>query len=157
MQWVPLFNRPELVHIVLDSLQFLNESHRLTLFGYVVLENHLHFIASSRNLSKEIANFKSFTARKILQHLKDIQDRALLERLSFFKLRHKFDRTFQVWQEGSHPEAILNRKILIQKLNYIHQNPVERGYVEKAEDWRYSSAQNYVGKEGLIPVCKKWI
>ena len=39
-----------------------------------------------------------------------------------------------------------------QKIEYIHHNPVERGYVDKAEHWRYSSARNYAGEEGLIEV-----
>ena len=39
-----------------------------------------------------------------------------------------------------------------EKLDYIHNNPVKRGYVADACHWRYSSAQNYAGKEGLIEV-----
>jgi hypothetical protein len=41
---------------------------------------------------------------------------------------------------------------MIQKMDYIHQNPVKRGYVDRLEDWRYSSARNYLGLKGLIPV-----
>lgn len=43
-----------------------------------------------------------------------------------------------------------------QKIEYIHNNPVKRGYVDKPTDWRYSSARNYAGMEGLIPVTTKW-
>ena len=42
--------------------------------------------------------------------------------------------------------------MLIQKIDYIHKNPVRRGYVEEAKHWRYSSALNYEGKEGLLKV-----
>jgi putative transposase len=41
-----------------------------------------------------------------------------------------------------------------QKIEYIHHNPIKRGYVDVVEHWRYSSARNYVGAEGLIEVCK---
>ncbi len=43
-----------------------------------------------------------------------------------------------------------------QKVNYIHENPVKRGYVELPEHWRYSSARNYAGQGGLLDVCVEW-
>ncbi|MBO6524824.1 MAG: hypothetical protein JJ971_13415 [Balneolaceae bacterium] len=39
-----------------------------------------------------------------------------------------------------------------QKLEYIHYNPVKAGFVDKAEHWRCSSARNYLGIDGIIPV-----
>jgi len=42
--------------------------------------------------------------------------------------------------------------VMRQKLNYIHQNPVKRGYVDQEEHWRYSSARNYLGQAGLIEI-----
>ena len=53
--WLPVFTRPEAVQIILDSLQFLHDRHRLSVLGYVILENHLHLIASADNLGKEKA------------------------------------------------------------------------------------------------------
>src|SRR6476469_1298737 len=43
--WLPVFTRPETVQIVFDSWQFLQDQDRLTILGYVVLENHIPFIA----------------------------------------------------------------------------------------------------------------
>ena len=43
---------------------------------------------------------------------------------------------------------------MVQKIEYIHSNPVKRGYVDKAEHWRYSSARDYLGKISLLPVCR---
>ena len=51
---------------------------------------------------------------------------------------------------------IENEAVLRQKLEYIHNNPVKRGYVELAEHWRYSSAGDYAGKPGLISVFSEW-
>jgi hypothetical protein len=45
---------------------------------------------------------------------------------------------------------------MISKINYIHQNPVKRGYVYDASHWRYSSARNYAGEKGLIEVERFW-
>lgn len=94
------------------------------------MENHIHLIASAANLSKEIGNFKSFTARSIIELLKKNQSNYLLNQLKFYKLKHKLDQEYQVWQEGFHPQAILSEEIFRQKLDYIHYSPVRRGYID---------------------------
>jgi REP-associated tyrosine transposase len=138
--WLPVFTRPETVQILFDSWQFLHDHDRLRLLGYVVLENHIHFIASAEDLAKEVGDFKSYTARRIIDYLRERQVRTLLDGLEYHKARHKSDRTFQLWQEGSHPQVIENEEMVRQKLEYIHQNPVKRGFVSDPTHWRYSSA-----------------
>lgn len=49
-----------------------------------------------------------------------------------------------------------NYDVMRQKVEYIHANPVRRGYVDSAEDWRYSSARDYAGKLGVLPVYMDW-
>jgi len=66
-----VFTRPETVQIVLDSWRFLQDQDRMVLLGYVVLENHIHFIASAENLAKEVGDFKSYTARRIIDYLSE--------------------------------------------------------------------------------------
>ena len=154
--WLPVFTRPETVQILLDSWQFLQDQGRLTLLGYVVLENHVHFIASAEDLAKQVGDFKSYTARRVIDHLIERHVRILLEGLEYHKARHKGDRPLQLWQEGSHPKVIETEAMLRQKLEYIHQNPVKRGYVSDPTHWRYSSARNYAKMEGLAPVTTDW-
>jgi REP element-mobilizing transposase RayT len=120
------------------------------------MENHIHFIASAEDLSKELANFKSFTARKSIDYYIEKQLKFVLEQLEFYKLEHKRDRQYQFWQEGSHPERIMDREMMKQKIEYIHHNPVNRGYVEESVHWRYTSARNYAGMQGLLPVSEEW-
>ena len=99
--WMPVFTRPKTTDVVLDSLRFLQEKDRLTLFGYVLLENHLHLIAAAEELSKEIGDFKSFTARKVIDYLKKHRVKMFLDQLKYYKVRHKIDQEYQLWQEGS--------------------------------------------------------
>jgi REP element-mobilizing transposase RayT len=120
------------------------------------MENHLHFIAASKELRKELGDFKSFTARKIIDLLEERKSAGPLELLERYKLNHKKDRQYQLWQEGSHPEEIISEEMMIKKIEYIHNNPVRRGYVDNPTDWRYSSAGNYEGKEGLIAMKTEW-
>jgi REP element-mobilizing transposase RayT len=154
--WLPVFTRHECAKIVLDSLSHMHRTCRWTLFAYVVMENHLHMIAKSPTLSTEVAQFKSFTARKMIDWLQHKGERSLLEQLAWEKAKHKTDREFQLWQEGSHPKQIESDEMMEQKLEYIHSNPVRRGYVDEPVHWRYSSARNYHGMESLVPVVTDW-
>ncbi|MBI2429048.1 MAG: transposase [Ignavibacteriales bacterium] len=156
VNWLPIFSHPYLAQVLLDSLTFLQNEKRLCVYGYVILENHLHLIASSPDLSKELGDFKSFTAVTIVRLLNERHMRSLLDELRRHKLAHKTDREHQVWQEGSHPQEIISETMFRQKLNYIHNNPVRRGYVSDPLHWRYSSAENYAGGKGLIDVNTEW-
>ncbi|MEH2234457.1 MAG: transposase [Nostoc sp.] len=152
INWIPLFGKVEFTQIILDSLNFLQLQQRLTLYGYVIMENHLHLIASAASLSKEIANFKSFTARSIIDLLEKNNSNYILNQLELYKLKHKTKQQYQLWQEGFHPQVILNEEMFRQKLDYIHNNPVRRGYVDDPAHWRYSSCRNYMGELGLLQV-----
>jgi len=152
MEWLPVFTRPETVQIILDCWQFQRLHSGLRLYGYVVLENHLHFIAQAPDLRSCVSRFKSFTARQIIDYLQAQHSTSLLERLRFSKRAHKVDRDFQTWQEGVHAELIFNETMMREKLVYIHANPVKRGYVSLPEHWRYSSAGFYELGTGLIDI-----
>ena len=155
LHWIPVFTRPETVEIVLDSLRFLMKE-RLKVYAYVVLENHLHLVAQSDDLNRDVARFKSYTARQLLAYLKAHNVRQILDQLAFYKKAHKDDRAYQLWQEGCHPEWIQSDEMMRQKVEYIHENPMKRGYVDLPEHWRYSSARDYAGQSGLLEVCRDW-
>ncbi|MBD2776293.1 REP-associated tyrosine transposase [Iningainema tapete] len=152
VNWIPLFGQVELAQIVIDSLNFLHRHQRLTIYSFVIMENHLHLIASSANLSKEIGDFKSFTARSIIDLLKKKNSIYILNQLEFYKVKHKKNQEYQLWQEGFHPQAILNEEMFRQKLDYIHNNPIKRGYVDDPAHWRYSSYRNYMEQPSLVQV-----
>ncbi len=156
VNWIPLFTRPATTQIILDSLAYLQQQQRLTLYGYVMLENHLHLVAQAGDLSNEISSFKSYTAKMLIRYLQEKQVTRILDQLAFCKKRHKTDRQYQLWQEGSHPQLMQNKTVLRQKLEYIHNNPVTRGYVDDPVHWRYSSARNYANVEGLLAVFTEW-
>jgi REP-associated tyrosine transposase len=156
VNWLPLFGNPPVAQIILDSWRFLQEHGRIELYAYVIMENHLHLIAAADDLAKEIGDFKSFTARQIVDLLQEQRAKHLLDQLACQKLAHKTDRQFQVWQEGSHPQMILDEAMMRQKAEYIHNNPVKKGYVNDPIHWRYPSAGNYAGLTGLLEVTLAW-
>jgi len=155
LHWIPVFTRPATVDIILDSLRYLSKEG-LKVYAYVILENHLHLVVQSEQLDRDMARFKSYTSRRLIQYFTEHNVSQVLEQLAFYKKAHKNDRAYQFWQEGLHPEWVQNDAMMRQKVDYIHANPVKRGYVDKAEHWRYSSARDYLGNEGLLEVCRLW-
>ncbi len=106
--------------------------------------------ASAENLSQIIKDFKSFTAKKIIEVAKTEDRKWLLNQFEFYKKKYKKDSSYQVWQEGFHPQMITEEEVLKQKIEYIHYNPVKRGLVDQEDHWIYSSARNYIGDKGCI-------
>lgn len=154
--WLSVFTRPEMFQIIYDSWKWFHDQQRLKIFAYVILENHLHFIASGQQLAKDVGMFKSYTARRIIDWLEERHVKTLLRQFKWEKAAHKRDREYQVWQEGSHPQQIQSNEMMWQKIEYMHDNRVERSYVDDPLDWRHSSARNYAGQAGLFPVFTDW-
>ena len=156
LHWIPLFTRIESVEIILESFRHLQKYDNFKLFAYVILENHLHMIASSDDISQSIKRFKSYTAKALLELLQTNRVQTILDQLAFYKKAHKTETTYQIWQEGSAFKLIQSEAMMRERIDYIHNNPLKRGYVDEATHWRYSSARNYEGKEGLIDVERIW-
>jgi len=156
LHWLPLFTQKESVDILLDSFKYLQKYDNLKIYAYVILENHLHLVAQSGDIAKTMAKFKSFTAKELIKLLHEKGATTILEQLAFYKKAHKKDREYQVWQEGLQPKLIQSDSMMISKINYIHNNPIKRGYVDKPSHWRYSSARNYEGEDGLLKIERFW-
>ena len=154
--WLPVFSQPRFAEVVLNSWRFLQQERGIKILAFVIMENHLHWIATRNQLGRRVGEFKSFTARSILNAMKELNYETLLQELKFFKLQHKTGQEHQLWQEGSHPKAIESDQVMRQKIEYIHNNPLRREYVDDPVHWRYSSARNYAGQKGVLDVCTDW-
>ncbi|MCD6380608.1 transposase [bacterium] len=155
--WLPVFSRPKAADIIFDSLRYLQNNDNLKIYAYVLMVNHIHIIASASDLNNTIARFKSYTARQIIDFLEETSQIGFLKQIKQHKLEHKTDREYQIWQEGIHPEMIFDVSDLRRKVKYIHLNPVRRGYVDDPVHWRYSSAGNYAGDDGILEVERDWV
>ena len=89
--WLPVFARPAMANIILDSWRFLQKEHSMRIFSYVILENHLHMVAHARDLVKIMKNFKSYTARQIIDNLKG-ENAGLLEQVKWLRRIAGLDR-----------------------------------------------------------------
>jgi len=153
VEWLPVFTGKPYFDILLDFFTFCRQHKDLQLYAFVILDNHFHCILSGSNLPTSIADLKRFTARRVLDQLREDRKEWLLNQFAFFRKRYKNRSTYQVWQEGYHPQWITSEDILIEKIDYIHYNPVKRGLVSVPEHWLYSSARSFVlGEPAVIEV-----
>ncbi len=133
IEWIPVFTKREYFDIIVQSLSYCRQNKGLKLFAYVVMDNHVHFIASADKLSQIVKDFKSFTARGIIKTAKIGGRKWLLNQFEYYKKKYKNDSEYQVWQEGFHPQMIMEEEVFRQKVEYIHNKPVKRGFVDQAE------------------------
>jgi putative transposase len=156
VEWLPVFTSPACCDIILSSLEHCRVHKGLKIYAWVILENHFHTILAAPDLSAVLRDLKSFTAAKILEQLAAEGRDWLLNQLRYYRGGHKATQ-YQVWQEGSHPQVILHDATMRQKLEYLHNNPVKRGWVAAPEHWRYSSAHEWLG--GAVPLlrCDDWL
>jgi len=154
--WVPILFNDTLFQIILNSLKYCQANKGLRLHGYVIMINHVHAIISHKDhneIPNIIRDFKRHTSKAIKDYLGDLRQ---FSQLFWVKIFHNKERgQHRTWQKGYHPIAIKSEAFFQQKLEYIHYNPVKKGFVEKPEDWKYSSARNYLLDDDSLIVIDK--
>ena len=108
-------------------------------------------------LSDTIREFKSFTAKQILLAI-DTESESrrdwMLNLFEFAAKQHKRNEKYKIWTHENHAELIYSYKFIIQKISYIHDNPVRAGIVENPEDYLYSSATDFGGKQCILDIVQ---
>ena len=124
-------------HIFEQALERVRRDYQLFVTGYVVMPEHVHLLLAEperSTLARAVQSLKQGVARRL----------ALRDSEPFWQERY-YD--FNVWSE---------RKV-IEKLRYMHRNPVKRGLVTKPEDWAWSSFRHYAtGVQGAVEIESAW-
>ena len=157
VNWIDAFSRRRYRDIVVDSLKYCQKNKGLEVFAFVIMTNHIHLIVRclNGNLSAVIRDFKSYTAKLILESIaEETESRRewMLKMFEFSASRNKRNEKYQFWRHENHAEELECNEIIDQKINYIHENPVKAGFVANAEDYIYSSAGAYSGKDCILEV-----
>ena len=143
LDWKRLLKPEKYKLIIIDSLHYLTSEKRVILFGYVIMDNHLHLIwkpTKRFSLKHTQLCFLKFVSQRIKRDLEINNPNGLNE----FYVNLK-DRKYQFWQRNSLGIELYSNNILEQKLNYIHKNPVKARICLNAESYRFSSAGFYQG------------
>jgi REP element-mobilizing transposase RayT len=142
VDWVDVFTRKIYKDIIIDSFKYSNENKGLQIFAYVIMSNHVHLVAQSSTgqLSDNIRDIKKFTSKKIIETMVNIPESRKEWALNRFKInasQRKVNKFYQVWTHENHAILLYSNKFIRQMIEYIHNNPVKAGIVEKPEDYLY--------------------
>ena len=119
-----------------ERLEQLRRTHQWLVFGYVLMPEHVHLLVS------EPKRYQLATTLNVLK--------------AETSKRLKGDRK-QFWQIRYHDFNVITHKKFVEKLRYIHRNPVERGLVAKPEDWPWSSYRHWLtGEQGRVEIESHW-
>lgn len=132
--WYYIFDRHNRWQILADSIKYCQKYKNLEIHSYVFMLNHLHLIIKSSDVAGFLRDFKKYTSKKLIENIREFEPNVL----ELFK--DKNSEGYSVWKKDNQPRVIENEKFFMQKLNYIHNNPVIKGYVERPEYWKWSSA-----------------
>jgi len=156
VEWLPVFTTAARCDILTASLDYCRRHKGLLIYGWVILDNHFHAIVAASDLPRVLADLKRHTAQRILEQLEAEGCDWLLNAFRYHRTAHKRANEHQVWQEGAHPQAIVGDEMMLQKLEYLYNNPVKRGLVTAPEHWRYSSAHEWCGGAEAVLRCDAW-
>ena len=119
-KWYHLLKTDSNKQLIIDSLKFLSDGQFITVYAFVIMPNHIHLIWKLNKLNgKETpkGSFLKFTAHTLLSQLKkEEKPNDYLASLS--------NKKHEIWQRDSLGIEIISLPVAIQKLDYIHFNPV---------------------------------
>lgn len=157
VDWVDLFTRPVYKHILVESLTYCQNNKGLVIHAYVIMTSHIHLIVSTADqpLENIVRDFKKFTAKELVSAIQEYPESRrvwLLNKFSFAADRIKKGVRHKIWQDGFHPVELATTVMIMHRLEYVHQNPVTEEIVGRPEDYKYSSAMDYAGGQGVLEI-----
>lgn len=148
-KWLHLLSVGNNMELVQNSLNFCCAKFQASILGYVIMPNHLHLIIHfelGKNRIDFMRDFKKFTSVQIRNEVQGLNP-SIFQKISYNKGKQKF----KVWQDRFDELFLESQNLLEDKLEYIHQNPLQEHWslAENPEDYRFSSARFYLSSETL--------
>jgi putative transposase len=142
---LPIFRTDKFKDLLCAALNEARISSGILIFAYVIMLDHVHIITDGRRkLSDTLRYLNGISARRLIDHLKENGPEESLRKL---QLEAKTgDYKYSLWEHHSDKFLLTSESMFMQKVNYIHNNPIADGMVERAEDYRYSSARYWLRK-----------
>lgn len=142
---IPIFQTDKIKHIVCDALDEARTSAKLLIFAYVVMLDHLHLITdNSRSISETLRFTNGIIAKRVIDYLKENNFESSLAKLRI-QLRDRKHK-HSVFQHHPNAFEIYGEDTMMQKVNYVHMNPVQAGLVEHPDEYLFSSSRQWNGK-----------
>lgn len=158
INWIDVFTRQVYFNVLAESVNHCRKEKGMELYAYCFMPSHCHFVFRSTNddPSGLLRDFKSHTSKKVIEAIESNPQESRKEWLLWmFERAGKKNATtskYQFWQHHNKPIELWTDKVIKQKIDYIHNNPVESGFVTSPVDWKYSSARNFQDDSTVLEI-----
>ncbi|MEJ1222923.1 REP-associated tyrosine transposase [Sediminicola sp. 1XM1-17] len=156
--WIDVFTRQPYFSILERAIAHCRNEKGMKVFAYCLMPSHVHLIFRSTNgdPSGLLRDFKGFTAKKLIKAIEENPQESRKEWLLWMmeragKMKSNVSKR-QFWQHHNKPIELWSNQVIKQKIEYIHYNPVEQGFVTDPIAWKYSSARNYVDDDTILKI-----
>ena len=135
----PLFSTADFFDEFARTLEDMRRRFEMCVYGYVVMPEHVHLLVNEpakTSLAEAIHYLKLSFSKRV---------RSLRQASGPFWQKRYYDRNVRSYREFT------------VKLRYLHRNPVQRGLVQRPEDWKWSSFRHYAFREkGVVEIESEW-
>jgi putative transposase len=139
---LPIFRRDEIKRVVADAFDEACKSAGFLIFAYVIMPDHTHVLTDNARDMKDVIRFlNGISAKRIIDHLRANGFESSLAKLRIQERERKHKHS--VYEHHPNALRIIGEDALMQKVNYIHLNPVRSGLVEYPDEYLYSSARQW--------------
>ncbi len=157
VEWVDVFAQNVYKDVLIESLSFCQQNKGMEIIAWCIMTNHVHLIFRSIEGQRPellLGDFKRFTSKAIIKAIKENPQEnrrdCMLDQFQNAANQSSNVKHYQFWQHDNKPIELWSNAVIQEKIDYIHQNPVEEGLVFRPEDYLYSSAVDYAGQKGLL-------
>ncbi|MDY7396510.1 transposase [Aureibaculum sp. 2210JD6-5] len=156
--WLDIFTRQVYFDILAESIAYCRKEKGMEVYAYCFMPNHVHLVFRSVNEDPSglLRDFKKFTSKKIVKAIenngRESRKEWLLWMLERAAKKKENVSNRQLWQHHNKPIELWTDKVIKQKIDYIHNNPIEAGFVNNSTEWKYSSARNFQGDNTVLVI-----
>jgi len=156
--WVDVFTRQAYFNLLVESIAYCRAKKGMELYAYCFMPSHVHLIFRSANHDPSglLRDFKKYTAKSIIKAIEENSQESrkewLLDLIEQAGRKKSNILYRQLWQHHNKPIELWSEKVIKQKLDYIHNNPVASGFVTNPVDWKYSSARNLQDDQSVLEI-----
>jgi len=142
---LPVFRKEVMKQIVCAALDEARHSGGFAIFAYVIMPGHLHIMTDgARKPSDTLRFINGITSHRVIGCLKENNYSTSLAKLRDTKKARGHE--YSLWDGHSNVLLVTSENVFMERVNYIHQNPVRAGLVVRAEDYRWSSTRCWSGR-----------
>ena len=156
--WIDVFVRELYFQSIVETIKYCQQHKGMKLYCYCIMPSHVHLIfkAAYKNPSELMKSLKMNSSKKLQKEIVNNVTESRREWVLWLMERAAMKKSNvtsrQFWRQDNKPIELWSAAVIDQKVDYIHNNPVEAGFVREVQDWKYSSAINYSGGQGVLNV-----